>query len=62
MLVLFPVVRVIFFVSRLFHEHSQDEILNSTREAMRSRLHVWAREIPIVSHESLQAFFFFSFS
>ena len=37
----------VFF--RVFHGNSQDDILNCTREAMRSRLHFWAREIPIVS-------------
>ncbi|CAN0256037.1 unnamed protein product, partial [Ectocarpus sp. 12 AP-2014] len=32
---------------KVFQGHSQAEILSSTREALRSRLHFWAREIPI---------------
>ncbi|CAN0251947.1 unnamed protein product, partial [Scytosiphon promiscuus] len=32
---------------KVFHGNSHDDILSSTREALRSRLHYWAREIPI---------------
>lgn len=48
----FPVrARVFLAFCRVFHGNSQDDLLNCTREAMRSRLHFWAREIPIVSLE-----------